>query len=155
MHTMRWLTTIAAAALSSCGGPDEPAGLKRSDLTNVAPEVAARVDRTVIETRRINGLWKGKVDDADIEAQFGGDGTLSIQLMREGSMVDASHGSYAWTSDGHLKGTTEGATGDLAAYASWTAGFPDAGTMLISGKGATMRLARRRGYAPPQAGSTR
>lgn len=155
MNNLRWLTTMAGIALSSCGSPDEPAGLKRSDLSSVPSAVASRVDRTVIQTRRINGTWKGKIDKDDVEAQFGGDGTLSIQMLRDGSMVDAARGSYAWTSDGHLKGTTEGATAGLAGYASWTAGFPDAGTMLISGSDGTMRLVRRRGYAPTVAESGR
>jgi hypothetical protein len=149
------MAMIAGAALSSCGGPDEPAGLKKSDLSSVPSAVASRIDRTVIETRRINGTWKGKLDKDDVEAQFGGDGTLSIQMLRDGSMVDAARGSYAWTPDGHLKGTTEGATAGLSPYASWTAGFPDAGTMLVSGDGGTMRLVRRRGFAPTAPGSAR
>ena len=149
MGMMRRLaTTMACASLASCGGSDDAPGLKRTDMTKVPSAVAAKVDAATIETRRINGVWKGRIDKDDVEAQFGGDGTLSMQLLHDGSILDDARGTYAWTSDGRLEGTMKGATKALATYASWTAGFPDAGTMEMSGREGTMRLVRRRGYAP-------
>lgn len=141
-----YLAGMAALMLGGCGekSPD-PVGrpLSRVDTSKATSDTGRSVDIHTVETRRIAGTWRGTSDRNGVEATFGSDGTLSIQMMKDGALVDAATGSWK-LEDGMMSGETTGATGELRRYASWTGAFSGDRAMNISGAGGAILAVRRR-----------
>lgn len=156
------MTAVAgfALALTACGAKEDrqaapapqAAGLKDLDISKVEDMDGRKADAETLRTRRVNGLWRGAVAGDEIRADFGTDGTLSLMVMRGGSMTEQARGTWTWNKDNTLTGSLSGGRGRLSAFSAWSAGFPDTETMTVSGQGVTITLRRGRGAPAAQKG---
>jgi len=145
---MRHLLPAAAAllVLSACGEKaPEPVGrqLSQVDTSKAVSDTGRKVDAGTMQTRRIAGTWRGTTSGRSVEATFGSDGTLSLQIMQGDGLVDAATGTWK-LSDGTLSGTTGGASGELKRYARWSAGFAGDRAMNMSGSDGAILAVRRK-----------
>lgn len=146
-------TALATAlALTACGGgtPKAPAGgLKDMDVSKVKSVDGRRIDGATMRTRRINGIWSGMRDGAEIQANFATDGGLSVDLMRNGSIAEHASGTWSWQSDNTLAGDLSGTGSTFGGLGRWSAGFPTPDHMMLRGAGGSLDLHRMRSVPRP------
>ena len=144
MKVIKLVPLLVMVAACQEKTPD-PVGrsISRVDVSKVQSGTGRPIDAETMKTRRIAGTWRGLSQGRTIEATFGSDGTVSMQVSDAKGLNDAVTGTWKWTG-GTLMGETTGATGELGRYARWSGAFPTDEAMNISGADGAIMVVRRR-----------
>lgn len=149
------LAIASTLALAACGDETserQAGGMRDLDVSKTQMVDERKADVATLRTRRINGLWEGKEGDADVQADIGSDGTMSLMVMRSGSVAEQARGTWTWRSDNTLEGSLSGGGSTLSGYSTFTGSFPTTNEILMTASAGSIRLERRRGSPQPQKG---